>query len=108
MNWNFSSIGASLKSALASAGGTISASNVGAVLSSLVGSSNPNKTAELAVCASIILSAASPTLVAAYQTKLIDEDGLPPQAAALVATLGQPGVDIDNRVMQIEQIIQQS
>lgn len=87
------------------AAGVTSQTSINAILASIGLSSNPNQSAELAVCQQLMIVASNPGLVAALAMKLATEEGLPPAAAALAATLGQPGVDIPTRVMQIEAII---
>lgn len=107
MAFNWSSIGSTLKSALSTVGGTITSGNLGAVISQLDLSANPDKTEEMALCAQIIACSTSPTLVSALEQKLVTEDGLPPSAAVVASQLGQPGVDTVAKALQIEQIINQ-
>ena len=103
MSINFSAIGSTLSSILTSAG--LTGANLTATLSSLIKSSNPNQSDELAICTQILVASGNPALQQALATKLATEVGIPADAAALAMTLGSPGVDIPARVLQIEQLI---
>jgi hypothetical protein len=46
-------------------------------------------------------------LTEALAMKLATEQGIPPSAAALAMTLGQPGVNTAQVVIEIEQLIKQ-
>lgn len=110
MSFNWSAIGNTLSGisgALQGAGLTPGSANYNTALSTLGGliSSNPNSTAELALCAQILQFASNPAIVDKLVTSLIVEQGLPPAAASLAMTLMQPGTDIPTRVLQIEQLI---
>jgi hypothetical protein len=66
---------------------------------------NPNKSAEMAICAQILQFASMPTIVDKLAMTLATEQGIPVAAASLAMTLTQPGVDVIARTMEIEQII---
>jgi hypothetical protein len=107
-NVNWSSIGSSLSgvaSTLSSLG--ISGSSASTILGSIGLSTNPNQSAELSICASILMGMANPMLVQALTMKLVTEQGIPQDAAALAMTLLQPGVNIPQVVLEIEQLIKQ-
>ena len=106
MAFNWSSVGSvfsGISTALANAG--VSSASIPGILSSIGLASNPNQSEELLLCSQILMSSANPMLAQALSMKLATEVGLPPAAAALAVSLGQPGVDIATRVLQIEQII---
>jgi hypothetical protein len=76
------------------------------ILAQIGMASNPNQSEEIAICQQIMIAATgNPALVSAIAVKLATETGIPPAAASLALTLGNAGVDIPTRVMQIEQII---
>lgn len=105
---NWSSIGSTLSgvsSTLSSLG--ISGSTASTILGAIGLSSNPNESAELAICGSILMGAANPALLQALTMKLVTEQGIPQDAAALAMTLLQPGVNIPQTVLEIEQLIKQ-
>lgn len=106
MSVNWANIGSTLSgitSALTAAG--VSTTTIPNILSSIGLAANPNQSEEVSLCSSILIAAANPTLAGALALKLATEAGIPPAAAALAVTIGQPGVDIAGRVLQIEQII---
>ena len=106
MSFNWSSIGSALSgitSALTSAG--VSSTTIPSILAQIGLASNPNQSEEMSICSQIMIVAGNNDLVKALAQKLEIESGIPPAAAALAATLGQPGVDIPGRVLQIETII---
>ncbi len=108
MSVNWTSIGNTLSgvsTTLSSLG--ISGSTAQTILGAIGLSSNPNESAELAVCGSILMAAANPALLQALTTKLVTEQGIPNDAAALAMTLMQPGVNIPQVVLEIEQLIKQ-
>lgn len=108
MSVNWSSIGTSLSgvaSTLNSLG--ISGTSASQILGSIGLSANPNQSAELAICASILMGMANPMLVQALTMKLVTEQGIPQDAAALAMTLLQPGVNIPQTVLEIETLIKQ-
>ena len=74
-------------------------------ISSVFGFNNPDYTAELQICASILMAANNPALVAALTQKLETEQGIPAAALAVAMTLTQPGVDVTAKVLQIETLI---
>jgi hypothetical protein len=90
MSINWSSIGSSL-------------SGVSSTLSSL----GINQSAELAICSSILMGMANPVLVQALTMKLVTEQGIPQDAAALAMTLLQPGINIPQTILEIETLIKQ-
>ena len=103
MYFNWSSIGSTLSgltSALTSAG--VSSSSLNSVLASIGLAQNPNQSDELAICGQILMATGNPTLAAALATKLATETGIPADAAALAMTLGQPGTNIPQTVIEIE------
>jgi hypothetical protein len=103
MSINFSAIGSTLSGILTSAG--LTGANLTSTLSSLIKSSNPNQSDELAICTQILVASGNTALQQALATKLATEVGIPADAAALAMSLGSPGVDIPNRVLQIESLI---
>lgn len=109
MSINWQSIGSTLSGVTAAlnAAGVTSANAVSGILASIGLASNPNQTEELTLCSQIMIAAGNPMLAGALGMKLATEAGIPAAAAAMAVTLGQPGVDIMGRVMQIEQVIKQ-
>jgi hypothetical protein len=106
INWsNIGSQVSGITTALTAAG--VSSSSFGSILGAIGLSQNPNESAELAICQSILLAAANPALVSALAMKLATEQGIPQDAAALAMTLGQPGVNMPQVVLEIEQLIKQ-
>ena len=108
MSVNWSSIGSTLagvSSTLSSLG--ISGTTAQQILGSIGLSSNPNESAELSVCGSILMANANPMLMQALTMKLVTEQGIPASAASLAMTLLTPGTDIPARVLEIEQLIKQ-
>lgn len=106
MSINWSNVGSTLSgitSALNAAG--VSASSMPSILGAIGLSQNPNQSEELTLCSQILMASANPALAEALAMKLATETGIPASAAALAVGLGQPGVDIPTRVLQIEQII---
>ena len=73
----------------------------------LASASNPNQSAEIAICGQLLQFSNNPAIEQQLVMKLITEQGLPASAAALAMTLLQPGVDIPSRVLEIEQLIKQ-
>ena len=69
--------------------------------------SNPNQSAEIALCSQLLQFAGNPAVEQELVMKLVTEQGLPSSAAALAMTLTTPGVDIPSRVLEIEQLIKQ-
>lgn len=108
MSFNWTSIGTTLSgltSALSAAG--VSSSSMGSILNQIGLSSNPSKSAEIALCGQILTSMGNPQLTQALAIKLATEQGIPASAAALAMTLGQPGINVAQTVIEIEQLIQQ-
>jgi hypothetical protein len=108
MSVNWSGIGSTVSgitSALTAAG--VSSSSFGSILGAIGLSQNPNESAELSICQSILLGAANPALVNALAIKLATEQGIPQDAAQLAMTLGMPGVNAVQVVLEIEQLIKQ-
>ena len=103
MSVNWSSIGQAVSSALSAAGSA--PATVTSALSALFKAQNPNETDELAICAQILVASGNPALQGALAVKLATEVGIPSDAAALAMTLGNTGVDVPSRVLQIEQLI---
>lgn len=108
MGVNWSNIGTTISgvtSALSAAG--VSSASFGSILGAIGLSQNPNESAELAICQSILLGAANPALVQALAMKLATEQGIPQDAAELAMTLGTPGVNAVQVVLEIETLIKQ-
>ena len=108
MSFNWTSVGstlAGLTNALSAAG--VSSSSMGSILNQIGLSSNPSKSAEIALCGQILTSMGNPQLTQALAIKLATEQGIPASAAALAMTLGQSGVNVAQTVIEIEQLIQQ-
>jgi len=108
MSFNWSQLGSTLSgltSALATAG--VSAASMPNILAQIGLASNPNESAELALCAQLLQFAGNPALESELVMKLVTEQGLPASAASLAMTLLTPGTDIPSRVMEIEQLIRQ-
>lgn len=106
MSVNWANIGANLgtlNTTLTSLG--LTPANITTVLNQVGSLSNPNQSDELAICQALMINAGNPVLVAAYEQKLIMEVGLPPAAASIASTLANAGVDVDAKVLEIEQII---
>ena len=108
MSVNWSNVGSTL-SGLSTALGAlgVTPTNMGAVLSAIGTASNPNKSAEIAICAQLLQFAGQPAVESELAMRLATEQGIPVQAASLALTLTQPGTDIPTRVLQIEQLINQ-
>lgn len=107
---NIASIGTTISTIIASlTSAGVSSTTIPSILASigLASAANPNKSAEMALCSQILQFAAEPQLVTMLAQKLATEQGIPPAAAALSLTLGNVGVDIPTRVIQIETIINQ-
>jgi hypothetical protein len=96
---------ANLTSSLTAAGVTPAA--MPNILQQIGLASNPNQSAEIAICGQLLQFSNNPAIEQQLVMKLITEQGLPASAAALAMTLLQPGVDIPSRVLQIEQLIKQ-
>lgn len=108
MSVNWSGIGSTMSgitSALSAAG--VSSSSFSSILGAIGLAQNPDESAELAICQSILLGAANPALVAALSVKLATEQGIPADAAALAMTLGSPGINTAQVVLEIETLIKQ-
>lgn len=82
--------------------------NVMSQISSIFGSSNPNKSEELALLNQLIAASANPAAAAAIEGKLITENGLPPAAAAIILKMSTPGADVTTLALQAQQIINAS
>jgi len=105
---NWKSIGSTfsgLTTALSSAG--VSASSMPFILQQvgLATNSNPNQSAEMTICSQILQFSSNPAMVDKLAMTLASEQGIPMDAATLALTLGQPGVDITARIIQIETLI---
>lgn len=96
---------ANLTSSLTAAGVTQAA--MPNILQQIGLASNPNQSAEIAICGQLLQFSNNPAIEQQLVMKLITEQGLPASAAALAMTLLQPGVDIPSRVLEIEQLIKQ-
>ena len=106
MNW--STIGTTLSgvvSAVTAAGVTPGSASFNSILASIGLGQNPNQSAELALCSSIMVASGNPMLVSALTQKLATEQGIPPAAATLAMTLLTPGTNIPQVVLEIETII---
>jgi hypothetical protein len=107
-SFNWASIGSTLgglTTALSNAG--VSSTSMPSILNAIGLSSNPNESAELAICSQLLTAMGNPQLEGALAMKLATEQGIPPSAATLAMTLTQPGVNIPQVVMEIEQLIKQ-
>ena len=60
---------------------------------------------ELALCQQMMLGAGNAAELQLLVSKLVTEQGLPADAAAVAMTLLTPGVDVTSKVMQIESLI---
>jgi hypothetical protein len=108
MSFNWSNVGSTLgglTSALSAAG--VSSSSMPSILNAIGLSTNPNESDELALCSQILQAIGNPQLQDALAMKLATERGIPSSAAALAMTLAQPGVNVPQTVMEIEQLIKQ-
>lgn len=104
INWtNVGNALGGITTALSAAG--VNSTSMASILASIGLASNPNASEEQMLCSQIIVASGNPMLAAALGMKLATEAGIPPAAAMLASTLGNPGVDIAARVMQIEAII---
>jgi hypothetical protein len=108
MSANWSSIGSSIGSI---ATGLSSLGITGSTAQSILGlvglSTNPNESAELSICQSILMAQANPTIQQALLMKLVTEQGIPQDAAALAMTLAAPGANVPQIVLEVEQLIKQ-
>ena len=113
INWNSvgaaaSAITTNLSSALTAAG--VTPATISTLMPSLMqqigAASNPNQADELNVCAQLIQFAGTPMEPMLVQ-KLVTEQGIPATAAKVAMELILPGVDVDAKVLQIEQLIRQ-
>jgi|SRR6202035_274550 len=105
---NWTTVGTTLSgltTALSAAG--VSAASMPSILQQVGLVSNPNQSAELALCSQLLQFAGSPAVESELVMKLVTEQGLPTSAASLAMTLLTPGTDIPSRVMEIEQLIRQ-
>lgn len=110
MAFNWGQLGTNLSNVVTSitaAGVTPGSSSFNSILASIGLSQNPNQTAELQLCASIMVASGNPMLVAALAQKLATEQGIPPAAATLAMQLLTPGIDIGAKVIEIETVIRQ-
>jgi hypothetical protein len=106
MSINWANVGSTLSgitSTLTSLG--ITGTTASTILGSIGMASNPNQSAEIATCGQILMFLGNPAMVDRLSMNLASEQGIPQAAAALALTLGQPGVDIPGRIMEIETII---
>ena len=105
---NWTSIGSTLSgvsSTLSSLG--ITGQTASTILGSIGLSSNPNESVELQICQSILMASANPAMQQALTMKLVTEQGIPQDAANLAMTLLNPGTNIAQVVLEIEQLIKQ-
>ena len=93
----------SITTALTNAG--VSSSNISTVLNQIGAIANPSETEELALCQQMMLAAGNAAELQLLVSKLVTEQGLPADAAAVAMTLLTPGVDVTAKVMQIESLI---
>jgi hypothetical protein len=108
MAFNWAQLGTTLSnltSSLSAAG--VSATALPNILQQIGLASNPNQSAELALCSQLLQFAGNPGVETELVMKLVTEQGLPASAASLAMTLLTPGTDIPSRVMEIEQLIKQ-
>jgi hypothetical protein len=92
-----------LTSALTAVG--VTPANMGTVLNQIGAIANPNQAEELALCQQMMIAAGNPAMIQLLVSKLVTEQGIPADAAAVAMQLLQPGVDVVAKVMQIEQLI---
>jgi len=105
---NWTSVGSTLSgltTALTAAG--VSSTSMPSILQSIGLASNPNQSAEMAICSQLLQFTGNPAVENELVMKLVTEQGLPQSAAALAMTLTAPGTDIPSRVLEIEQLIKQ-
>lgn len=108
MALNWSSIVSTLSgltSALSAAG--VSASSMGSILNAIGLASNPNESAEIAICGQLLTAAGNAQLEEALVMKLATEQGIPADAASLAMTILTPGANIPQIVLEVEQLIKQ-
>ena len=106
MSFNWSQLATNISSittALTNAG--VSSSNISTVLNQIGAIANPSETEELALCQQMMLGAGNAAELQLLVSKLVTEQGLPADAAAVAMTLLTPGVDVTSKVMQIESLI---
>jgi hypothetical protein len=105
---NFGSSLNTLRTTLTNAG--VNATTLPSILSSITGmfSTNPNKAQELQICNLLLTFAANPAMEQHEAEILASEVGLPVAAATLAMTLGQPGTNVVQTVLEIEQLINQT
>src|ERR1700677_4502397 len=106
--FNWSQVGTTLSgvvSSITAAGVAPGTSAFNSILASIGLGQNPNESAELALCSSIMVASGNPMLVSALTQKLATEQGIPPAAATLAMTLITPGTNIAQVVIEIETII---
>ena len=110
INWtSVSTAVTGVSGVFASLGITPGSTTAGSILSQLGFSSNPNQSAEIALCKQIMTMSAMGAISTGAIQKLAEtlatEQGIPITAAALALTLFQPGVNIVQTGIEIEQII---
>jgi hypothetical protein len=108
MSFNWSSLGTTLSNlttSLTAAG--VSSTSMPNILQQIGLASNPNQSAEIALCSQLLQFAGNPGIESELVMKLVTEQGLPASAASLAMTLLTPGTDIPTRVLEIEQLIKQ-
>jgi hypothetical protein len=108
MSFNWSQVGTTLSgvvTSLGAAGIAPGSTSFNSILASIGLGQNPNESAELALCSSIMVAQGNPMLVSALTQKLATEQGIPPAAATLAMTLLTPGANIPQIVIEIETII---
>lgn len=108
MSFDWSAVGSTLgnlTTALSAAG--VNSTSMPSILQQIGLASNPNQSAELAICSQLLQMGANPAIEQELIMKLVTEQGLPASAASLAMTLLTPGTDIPARVLEIEQLIRQ-
>jgi hypothetical protein len=108
MSVNWSSIGSTLSGLTTALGAVgVSSTSMPSILNAIGLNSNPEESVEIALCGQILTAIGNPQLTEALAMKLATEQGIPPSAAALAMTLGQPGVNTAQTVIEIETLIKQ-
>ena len=83
----------------------VTPANIGTALNQISALANPNQAEELALCQQMMTAANNPPMIQLLVSKLVTENGIPADAAAVAMTLLNPGVDVTAKVMQIESLI---
>jgi hypothetical protein len=106
MSFNWAQLGtniSALTSDLTAVG--VTPANMATALNQIGSLSNPNQSEELALCQQMMLATGNPAMEQLLVGKLVTEQGIPADAAAVAMQLLQPGADVTTKVMQIESLI---